>query len=123
MNEPRVLRIQDAEGRGPYKPGFSKVWCDNYGEPPPPTWMHEFPGLLRRMNDECAHYGAACRSIEQLRKWFTPTELCRLQLLGYHLVAMEVDRVLAESKNQLVFMRRKPLNADIDVLVIGEIYP
>lgn len=119
----RVFRIQDADGRGPYKPGFSHVWCDDFGAPPPPTWMHEFPSVLRRMNDETAHYGTACRSIEQLRKWFTPTELCRLQLLGYHLVVMEVDRVLAESKNQLVFARRKPLNTDIDVLVISEVHP
>lgn len=112
----RVIRMQDADGRGPYKPGFSAVWCDNFGPPPPPTWMHEFPGLLRRMNEEGAHYGSACRSVEQIRKWFTPTELLRLHLLGYRLVAMEADRVLAESKNQLVFMRKKPLNEDIEFL-------
>lgn len=111
----RIFRIQDADGRGPYKPGFSAVWCDDYGPPPPPTWMQEFPGLLRRMN-EAAHYGSACRSVEQLRKWFTPSELLRLHLLGYRLVAMHADRVLAESKNQLVFMRRKPLNEDIEFI-------
>lgn len=111
----RILRIQDADGRGPYKPGFSGVWCDNFGPPPPPTYMEEFPGVLRRMNEN-AHYGSACRSVEQIRKWFTPTELLRLHLLGYRLVAMEADRILAESKNQLVFMRRKPLNVDVEFL-------
>lgn len=111
----RILRIQDADGRGPYKPGFSAVWCDNYGPPPPPTYMHEFPGILRRMNED-AHYGSAVRTVEQIRKWFTPTELCRLRILGYRLVAMNVDRILAESKNQLVFMRRKPLNIDVDFI-------
>lgn len=117
----RVLRIQDADGRGPYKPGFSGVWCDNFGAPPPPTWMQEFPGLLRRMNEN-AHYGAACRSVEQIRKWFTPTELLRLHLLGYRLVAMEADRILAESKNQIVFMRRKPLNVDIEFIASESIH-
>lgn len=111
-----VYRVQDQDGRGPYKPGFSAIWCDNFGPPPPPTWMQEFPGLLQRMNDSNAHYGAACRSVEQIRKWFTPTELARLHILGYRLVAMEADRILAESKNQIVFMRRKPLNTDIEFI-------
>lgn len=118
----RVFRIQDADGRGPYKPGFSALWCDQYGNPPPPTWIEEFPGLLRRMNEE-AHYGAGCRSIGQLAKWFTPTELARLYVRGYRLVEMEVDRVLAESKNQLVFKRTKPLNVDIKIHGLFEAQP
>lgn len=77
--------------------------------------MEEFPGLLRRMQ-EPAHYGSGVRRLEQIRKWFTPTEFVRLQILGYRLVAMDVDRILAESKNQLVFKRSKPLNVDIEVL-------
>jgi hypothetical protein len=109
----RIYRIQDADGRGPYKPGFSHVWCDSFGLPPPRTWMEEFPGLHKRMNEDM-HYGAGGNSIEQVRKWFTPTEYCRLLILGYRLVSMEVDHVMAESRNQLVFKRAKPLKEDIE---------
>lgn len=65
------------------------------------------------------HYGCGCRTVEQIKKWFTPTERMRLRLLGYKLVAMSADRVLAESKNQLVFLREKPLNEDIEVLELS----
>lgn len=72
--------------------------------------------MLRRMQREIAHYGSGVRRPEQIRKWFTPAEMLRLRILGYQFVAMEVDRVLAESKHQLVFKRTKPLNEDIEVL-------
>jgi hypothetical protein len=109
----RVLRIQDADGRGPFKPGFSRKWIDDDGPPQPKPWTLEFPGLLKKMNED-GHYGCAVRSVEQLRVWFSPTEMVRLRILGYRCVAMEVDKVLAESRNQLVFMRRKPLREDIE---------
>lgn len=109
-----IFRIQDADGRGPYKPGFSGTWCDDMGPPVPPTWMQEFPGLLRKMNDGF-HYGSGCVSLAQLTKWFTPTERFRLSILGYRVVSMNVDKVLAESRNQVVFARAKPLNEEVRV--------
>lgn len=111
----RVLRIQDADGRGPFKPGFSKKWIDDDGPPQPKPWTLEFPGLLKRMNDREAHYGCACRTVEQIREWFTPSELVRLHIFGYRLVSMTVDEVLAESRHQLVFKRLKPLREDIEI--------
>jgi hypothetical protein len=114
----RVVRIQDHDGRGPFKPGFSHVWCDTEGDPQLPPWFQEFPGLLQKVRKaaETHHVGCGCRSVEQIERWFTPTERVRLSILGYKLVSMEVDRVLAESKNQVVFLREKPLKDDIEVL-------
>lgn len=112
----RVYRIQDKDGRGPYKPGFSKKWCDAEGDPPPPTWMDEFPGLLAFMRQFNSNYGTAVRSVADLSNWFTPTEMQRLERFGYRIVAMDVDRILAESPNQLVFARTKPLKEDVEIL-------
>lgn len=112
------MRVQDSDGRGPFKPGFSQVWCDDSGDPQLPPWFEEFPGLLERVKREAGryHYGCGCRTVEQIERWFTPAERIRLFLLGYKLVSMDVDRVLAESKNQLVFLRDKPLTEDVEVL-------
>lgn len=120
-NTRHVYRVQCADGRGPYKPGFSRVWADDFGPPPPPTWMAEFPRLLQRMDARFLthpheHYGSAVARIDLIHRWFTLTELQRLQVLGYRLVRMDVNLVLAESANQLVFARAKPLNVDIEII-------
>lgn len=109
----RVLRLQDVDGRGPFKPGLTKRWIDDDGPPQPAPWLQDFPGLLKKMNEN-GHYGCGVRTMEQLRVWFSPTELVRLRILGYRCVAMTVDKVLAESRHQLVFMRHKPLREDVE---------
>lgn len=41
----RVYRTQDSEGRGPWRPGFSRVWCDaefGPGAESLPPWGAEF---------------------------------------------------------------------------------
>lgn len=108
MSRVRILRIQDAEGRGPYKPGMSSRWTDDHGDPPPPTWMEEFGDITRQCADD-EYLGCGCRTLDQLFKWFTPTERVRLRRLGYQIVVMWADRVIAESVNQIVFARKKPL--------------
>jgi hypothetical protein len=77
--------------------------------------MEEF-GDVRHlcMPDECM--GCGCRTLDQLFKWFTPTERVRLHALGYRIVTMWVDRIIAESPNQVVFARRKPLAMSATVL-------
>lgn len=40
----------------------------------------------------------------------------RLHIYGYHLVKLEADEILAQSKIQCVFVRNKPLNVDVEVL-------
>jgi len=108
MSRRRIFRIQDAEGRGPYKPGMSQHWVDDEGPPPPPTWMQEFGDVTPQLLPH-EHVGCGCVSLDQLFRWFTPTELQRLHRLGYRLVVIWADRILAESVNQVVFTRNRPL--------------
>ena len=113
--ETRVLiyRIQDTDGRGPYKPGFSRQWVSKRGPIPPPTWMEEFGTELFDQIKPGEHLGCGCRSMEQINKWFMREEIDRLRLLGYSIVKMRADRILAESKHQIVFARNTPLNLDL----------
>lgn len=108
MSRTRVFRIQDIEGRGPYRPGMSQHWVDDHGPPPPPTWMEEFGDVTNTLLPD-EHVGCGCISLDQLFRWFTPTELQRLGQLRYRLVTIWADRILAQSVNQVVFTSKKPL--------------
>lgn len=113
-----IYRIQDADGRGPWKPGFSHRWvqyredCDNLV-----PWFVEFDRCeilvsVRRLRN--CFFGVGCRSREQLRRWFTKQEYSTLLEFGYRSVKMEVDTILAESDIQIVFMRVSPLKRDVE---------
>lgn len=105
----RIYRVQDREGRGPYRPGLSKRWVDQNECLPPPDWISEFgPAVLLKFRPH-EYAGCGVRSLEQLGRWFSATEQPRLAALGFQLVAMHVDRILAESENQIVFARSLPL--------------
>ena len=114
-----VYRVQDREGRGPWRPGFSVKWLDDSDVPLPPSFCDEFgwrPADVRGMWRPGEFGGSACRTVEQLSRWFTPTEQERLRRYGYSIVMMTVDRVLAESENQVVFARRTPLREGVVVV-------
>ena len=49
------------------------------------------------------------RKPRDLRRWVSETERGRLAGLGFNLVSVKPDRILAESKNQIVFASRQPL--------------
>ena len=101
-----VYRVQHTDGRGPYRPGFSRQWADDDG-PILPTFMQEFGDIHLKMDARDAN-GCAFRSIEQLLAWFTPKERKSLRLLGFSVVKMKADRIIAESDHQLVIARRLP---------------
>ncbi len=103
-----VYRVQDDEGRGPYRPGASHRWADDKHQAP--TWMEEFGLDLKDRFAPEESGGCGFRSTEQARAWFSRTERRRLVRLGYSLVRMQVDRILAESPIQLVFARRQPFH-------------
>lgn len=117
-----MYRVQDDEGRGPWRPGFSQRWVEDrpaseFAALQP--WPSEFgPVHLRAIFG--MHLGCGCTSIVQLRRWFTPTEYRRLLSFGYRAVRMGVGRVLAESAIQCVFERAKPLTQDVEAV---ELYP
>jgi len=113
-----VYRVQDADGRGPYKPGFSHKWIDacNQGQNCPNVF-DEFPGLFPlpapKLNQA---FGCAFLTVDALRRWFSPTELSILVSYGYNVVSMDVDTILAQSRHQCVFRRNKPLKQDVVIL-------
>lgn len=113
-----VYRIQDKAGRGPYKPGFSHTWVDqdNDGANCPSEFSFEqVHELIEVAHDKGfgVEFGYGFRTMQQLEKWFTESERTKLWLLGYSIVEMEVDVILAETETQLLFARKKPLNRDV----------
>jgi len=108
-----IYRIQDKDGRGPWKPGFSHQWVEERPDHDNlPPWFVEF-GRVDRLVIVGAWCGSGCDTIDQLRRWFTESEYRKLKTLGYRAVKMEVGRVLARSDRQLFFERVKPLNEEI----------
>lgn len=116
MNKIKIIRVQDQNGRGPYKPGFSKFWKDK-GKPELPSMMHEFgTDWILNLSPYYQH-GCGFTSMDQLRRWFSPSELTRLKELGYNIVEMEVDKILQSSYNQVVFARLEKLKTNYRVIV------
>jgi len=115
--QPFVYRVQDRSGRGPFRPGFSRRWCDDnftHGMLALPTWLEEFGAdLIEKQRKPEEFYGTAVRDPGALGKWFSPTEQARLVRLHFHVVSMRPTRILAESENQLVFARLLPLSMGV----------
>jgi hypothetical protein len=110
---PVIFRVQDKDGRGPWKIGFTDTWMEDR-----PT--EEYFALYRmefahRLRDDM-YRGYGCRTTHQLRRWFTPTEYAKLQGFGYCAVKMDVNRILDETDVQCMFERSKPLSEDIEPL-------
>lgn len=108
-----VYRIQDADGRGPWKPGFSKYWVkerEDHNNLIP--WFQEFGPVHQTKALVGLHTGCGCRTQDQLRRWFLPEEYAVLRAAGYAAVRINVDMILAESEIQCVFQRASPLNLD-----------
>lgn len=105
--EATFFRVQDRDGRGPFKPGILDRWRDPDGADYPPVqiefgldWREEIPAGW--------HCGCAFRTIEQAARWFSPSECSRLADLGYQLVSLRA-RPLRESACQSIIVRPTPL--------------
>lgn len=120
-----VFRVQDAKGRGPYRPGFSHLWADDAG-PINPTIFQDFgEDVASRYMKRRGYYGCAFRSLHQMSLWFTGIEIYRLILYGYRLVELTPDRVLAESPHQLLFYCKRPLTKlakPLDWVTLAAVY-
>lgn len=108
----RVFRVQDNEGRGPFKPGFSRTWCDDEfapGQENLPPFFEEFGwDIIDRLGKPGEYYGSAVKTLGEICRWFSSTERARLSQLNYNVVSIKAHRVIAESKNQLLIARRTP---------------
>jgi hypothetical protein len=107
-----IYRVQDQDGRGPWKPGFSNTWVEDHDEEwlkSRPAWWQEFGMAPMHKAVSGMVFGSGCVSVEQLRHWFSPTEYQKLKGFGYQAVKLEVGRILAQSGIQVVFERARPL--------------
>ena len=103
-----VYRVQDAEGRGPWRPGFSHKWVrDRADQANLIPWYKQFQRIITVREGE--YVGCACRTQNQLRRWFTVDEYTTLLGYGYQAVKIDVQSIFDESEIQLVFRRKRPL--------------
>ena len=110
----KLYRIQDAEGRGPWRPGFSAKWIDpEKDDSLCPPMMDDFPDWQQRLHKSALkglhNFGCCVRGVHGLHKWFAPAELDRLRGFGFHLVDASSLTVIAESKSQIIGASRWPL--------------
>ena len=112
----RVYRVQDAHGRGPWRPGFSHRWVEGREDHIVlKSWIEEFPDL-RMIAAPSTHCGCGCETLEQLRRWFTESEYQTLLGLGYRCVRLDIDRILASGPTQCVFVRHRALRKGATVI-------
>lgn len=111
-----VYRVQDRDGRGPFKPGHTCDWADREFAPGQENLRPIFEefgfGIVNdiRAKNRNGHIGCAVRTLVDICRWFSATERERLRKLGYFVVAIAPDQIIAEGKNQLVFTSQTPLN-------------
>lgn len=108
-----VWRVQDKDGRGPYKPGFSAQWVDgDSGRICAPWWIELGLGMgdAHSALDNGMHTGCAFASEQKAKEWFSRGELRRLSRLGYRLVRVDADWIRHETPTQLVIQCTKPLS-------------
>lgn len=113
-----VYRIQNAQGRGPFKPGLPNRWVrmrDDLANLHP--WPMEFG--LRILNFAGRQpVGCGCQTIAQLQRWFIPREYRKLLRLGYRAVTLDECTIIAASEIQCVFFRSKPLTVGAVALAL-----
>lgn len=112
MKNTKIYRIQDKDGRGPWRPRFSHKWVIDRAdlENLKPFFL-EFPSI--QLKRGC---GSGCRTLVQLRRWFVKDEYTTLIQYGYNAVEIYINEILAESEFQVVFYRDLPFHKDVHIV-------
>jgi hypothetical protein len=119
----KVYRIQDKDGRGPFKPGFSHHWVeDREDHDNLKPWYEEFGPVHLKMNFRRLG-GSACLTIDQLKRWFTASEYNTLIHHGYAAVEIEAGKIIAQSDIQCFFECHHPLNQKATPFELYELTP
>ena len=111
----RLLRIQDAEGRGPWRPGFSQMWIDPEKDDSfCPPLMVEFPNwhkaIAKARKTGRPHVGCVAYGAQGLHAWFTPSEIGKLRAFGFRLAdASSLTRILS-GRHQAIVASALPLS-------------
>jgi len=101
-----IYRIQDKDGRGPWKPEFSDKWVREEPDISLLPWMMTMgPVHLKAEGYEMC--GCGCLTKNQLKRWVTKEEYERLLGFGYKAVKLKA-RILGEDENQCLFARDDP---------------
>ena len=109
----KIFRIQDSDGRGPWKPGFSLSWVEHREDHKNlMPWIIEL-GPIHSLAMAGEHVGCGCETIKQLKRWITESEYKTLLGFGYKAVKMGVFRILGKTDIQCLFTRRVPLKENI----------
>jgi hypothetical protein len=108
----KLLRVQDLEGRGPYRPGLSKFWADPQGPALMPWWVELGLGMYEAFAriPEGMFGGSAFRTAEQYDTWFSAAERAKLDAIGFYLVRFRPDKIVFETPTQVVFAQNYPLS-------------
>lgn len=116
----RVFRVQHrADGRGPFRPGFSSQWSDDEGHllrvSRPPWYVEVGDDAIERGGRPGEHFGSAVVTLEALNWWFSSGERARLIDRGFVVACVPDARVIAFSAAQVLFGRSRPLNVGVEV--------
>jgi len=106
-----LVRIQDSDGRGPWRPGFSLLWIEANGPSlgkPVHEEFEDFTEIVKKAHREGKHIGCAVRK-NKIDLWFTGHELQKLKSLGFQFVECLGCEILSESEMQAIVSHRLPL--------------
>lgn len=110
----KILRVQDRNGRGPWRPGFSDRWTDAWRITLPAPIYDEVPNFRNIVNEASKaglHIGCASRGFKGLALWFSQIELLRLYEYGFQVFDASECDVLAETETQVLLSSKKPLKS------------
>lgn len=106
----KLVRVQDREGRGPWRPGFSSTWVGDdtpmHGKPIP-----SYPGALKAALDACeAGMQTGCAVFaDQIGLWFSPADLDRLARLGFYVADASACKVIFIAPDQALVASHEPM--------------
>lgn len=108
-----ILRVQDENGRGPWRPGFSIKWSDKHLDPvkeatcrPVYEEVEDFQEVVRKLHRRGLMVGCAAKEIEGLMRWFSREELSRLKSMGFDIYDVSKAKVEIETPSQVVISAR-----------------
>lgn len=107
-----IYRVQDRDGRGPWRPGFSALW---HADTTPMTGrpITSEPGIsvvIAEAHKNGLHIGCAVRG-HNMHLWFTENDLARLETFGFRIADASGCDVLLETEQQVLIGFKKPLRA------------
>lgn len=115
-----VFRIQDKDGRGPFKPGFSMNWVDDDPRSRPTIFEDFGLDFLKHVRTG-ENVGCAFSNLSELRAWFSKLELVKLYRFGYRVCEVKVDRIVLRSDTQMLVASVKPFRSGCRKLTLAHI--